>query len=210
MKPLLPALFIPVFLSPLYAGVCSASANEPRNEFEFFAGYSPASSTLIGTEPDRRFVLAGFSYSYRCWIWNSISLSYSPAAMPAAILLQPVETIYNFTPPYRRLSPAHAVYGFGMAPVGFTLDLWRSRRVHPFAEALAGVIASTEPIPENQPDASGLNFLFDLGVGIRWRTSAKRAISIGYRFFHISNAGTTSFNPGVDNNVFYLGYSLLR
>ena len=203
-------LWITIFVMPLRAGWCSAASNEPRHEFEFLAGYSPASSTLIGTESDRRFILAGFSYGYRCWIWNSASLSYTAAAMPAAILLQPSEVLYNFVPPYQRVSPPHAVYGFAIAPVGFALDVFRTRRIHPFVETMEGLIASTEPIPENQPDASGLNFLFDLGVGVRWSVSPSRAVSLGYRFLHISNAGTTSFNPGVDNNIFYLGYSFLR
>ncbi len=187
---------------PLQAGLCSAAAGEPRHEFDFFVGYSPASSTLIGTESNRRFIAAGFSYEYRCWIWNSISLSYTTAAMPAAILLQPSEVLYNFVPPYQRLSPAHAVYGFAIAPLGFTLDLFRTRRFHPFAETMEGIIASTEPIPENQPDASGLNFFFDIGGGIRWNTGTHRAVTVGYRFLHISNAGTSNFNPGVDNNLF--------
>jgi hypothetical protein len=201
---------VTIFVAPLYAGFCSTGTGDPRHEFEFFAGYSPASSTLIGTESDRRFIAAGFSYQYRCWIWNSISVSYSATAMPAAILLQPSEILYNFVPPYQRLSPSHAVYGFAIAPLGFTVDLFRTRRVHPFVETIEGLIASTEPIPENQPDASGLNFLFDLGGGVRWTASSRRVLSVGYRFLHISNANTTSFNPGVDNNVFYLGYSFLR
>ncbi len=75
---------------------------------------------------------------------------------------------------------------------------------------MGGIIASTEPIPENQPNASGLNFLFAFGGGIRWNTGQRRALALGYRFLHISNAGTTSFNPGVDNNVIYVGYSFLR
>ena len=201
-----------LLLAPSIAlgGFCSDADGSLRHEFQFFAGYSPASSTLIGTEPDRRFVLAGFGYSYRCWMRSSISVSYSTAAMPAAILLQPVETIYNFTPPYVQAVPSHAVYGFAIAPLGFTLEIARKRRVHPFAETLEGLIASTEPIPENQPDASGLNFMFDLGGGIRWSVTPRRAFSFGYRFLHISNAGTTSFNPGVDNNVIYAEYSFLK
>ncbi|HUA21452.1 MAG TPA: acyloxyacyl hydrolase [Bryobacteraceae bacterium] len=183
---------------------------EPRQEFEFFSGYSPGSSTLIGTETNRRLVVAGFSYTYRCWIRKSLSLGYTATALPAAILLQPAEVLYNFVPPYQRQSPPHAVYGFGVAPLGFTLDFLRTRRVHPFTETIEGLIASTEPIPENQPDATGLNFLFDLGGGIRWDVSPNRSVSLGYRFLHISNAGTTSFNPGVDNNVFYVGYSFER
>lgn len=199
-----------IFATPLYAGFCSAPDGAPRHDLEFFAGYSPASPTFIGTEPDRRFIAAGFTYAYRCWIWRTVSVSFSPSAMPAAILLQPSETLYNFFPPYQRFSPAHAVYGFGIAPLGFTVDLFRARRFHPFFETMEGLIASTEPIPENQPDASGLNFLFDFGAGVHWTTSSRRAVSLGYRFLHISNAGTTSFNPGVDNSVFYVGYSFLR
>jgi hypothetical protein len=39
------------------------------------AGYSPVASTLIGTTTDRRFLLAGFGYSYRCWIWPNVSIA---------------------------------------------------------------------------------------------------------------------------------------
>ena len=200
-------VFLPVVLR---AGLCSQTQEGLRHEFQFFAGYSPASTTLIGTETDRRFVLAGFSYGYRCWVWSSVALSYTATAMPAAILLQPAQTLYNFYPPYQRNVAPHAVYGFAVAPLGFTLELARKRRLHPFFETIEGLIASTEPIPENQPDASGLNFLIDLGGGLRWNVGARQAVSLGYRFLHISNAGTTSFNPGVDNNVIYVGYSFAK
>lgn len=204
------ALLWGVAVAPVYAGFCSAPDGGTRHEFEFFGGYSPGSSTLIGTETGRRFIAAGFSYQYRCWIWNSISISYSATAMPAAILLQPSEVLYNFVPPYERVSPPHAVYGFAIAPLGFTFEFFRTRRFHPFFETIEGLIASTEPIPEDQPDASGLNFMFDFGGGVRWNAAPHRAVTVGYRFLHISNADTTSFNPGVDNNVFYVGYSFLR
>ncbi|MGA3043046.1 MAG: hypothetical protein ABSF54_19900 [Bryobacteraceae bacterium] len=70
---------------------------------------------MIGTVTDRRLVLAGFAYSYRRWSWDSVSVSYTAAAMPAAILIQPHEGA----------APAHAVYGFAVAPLGFTFDLAR-------------------------------------------------------------------------------------
>jgi len=188
------------FPAILVAGLCSADDGQPRHDFQFFAGYSPVSATLIGTTRGRRLALAGFAYSYRCWSWNSLSVSYTAAAIPAAILIQP----------YEPNAPSRAVYGFAVAPVGFTFGLARRHRVHPFVETAGGIVASTQPIPENQPGASGLNFFFDLGGGLRWRLGRRGAVSLGYRFFHISNAGTTSFNPGVDNNVFYIGYSFLR
>lgn len=199
-----------VFPSVAQGAWCSPPDPQPRHDFELFAGYSPGSPTVIGTAADRRLALAGFAYSYRCWTWNALSLSYTVAAMPAAILIQPSQTLYRSSPPYEHNSPAHSVYGFAVAPVGFTFDLARRRRVHPYLEMAGGMVASTEPIPEAQPDASGLNFFFDLGAGVRRRAGERGAVSLGYRFFHISNAGTTSFNPGVDNNVFYVGYSFLR
>lgn len=180
-----------------WAGFCSASAQagELRHDFQFFAGYSPASSTIIGVETGRRFALAGFGYSYRCWALDRVSVSYTATLAPAAVLIQP---------------GGHAVYGFGMEPVGFTLDLERRWKAHPFIETNVGVIASTEPIPEKAPDATGLNFLVSLGAGVRWKTGKRSALTAGYKFLHISNAFTTNFNPGVDNNVLYFGYSFLR
>ena len=189
------AALVLAFPGSIRAQFCSANpAQEPRHEFRLFGGYSPATATLIGVETDRRFAVAGFSYSYRCWQWTSISVSYTAGVMPAAILIE----------------PAHAVYGVGVTPVGFTLDFSRRRTLYPFVEFDGGIIASTEPIPERGPDATGLNFLFDLGGGIRWRVGSRCAVTLGYKFLHISNAYTTGFNPGVDNNVLYVGYSFLR
>jgi hypothetical protein len=200
MRCLLPIAIGCALPAILQASFCSPADGQPRHDFQFFAGYSPVSVTLIGATTDRRLALAGFAYSYRCWSWNSLAVSYTVAAMPAAILLQPAAPN----------APAHAVYGFAVAPVGFTFELARKRRAHPFIETIGGVIASTQPIPIDQPDATGLNFFFDVGGGIRWRIGERGAVSLGYKFLHISNAYTTSFNPGVDNNVFYVGYSFLR
>lgn len=187
------------------AGICSADLPpaEPRHNFQFFAGYSPVSATLIGTTTDRRFFLAGFGYSYRCWVWPAVSISYTAELMPAAVLLQPGQYLPQFV-------PAHAVYGFGVTPLGFTFDFGRHRRVFPFLQINGGLIASSEPIPINVPDATGLNFLIDAGGGVRIKMGQRRAVSLGYKFLHISNAFTSPVNPGVDNNVFYAGFSILK
>ncbi len=202
-------LLIFAFADSAQSGVCDGSVQGPRHEFQVFAGYSPNSVTVIGSEPDRSFTLAGFSYGYLCHQTHSVNLYFTPAIMPVAVLRVPTQTIYRFDPFSQRRVQAHSVYGFGVAPLGFRVEFGR-RRVRPFLETIGGLIASTEPIPENQPNASGLNFLFDFGGGVRIRAGERRAVTLGYRFLHISNAGTTSFNPGVDNNVIYVGYSFLR
>jgi hypothetical protein len=191
--------------APAWAAFCSpgSSRSEPRHDFQFFAGYSPASATLIGTTAESRFVVAGFGYSYRCWVWSGVSISYSGELMPAAILLQPGQYLPQFV-------SAHAVYGFAVTPLGFTADFGRRHRVYPFLQTNEGIIASSEPIPINVPGATGLNFLIDVGGGVRIKTSPRRAISIGYKFLHISNGFTSAVNPGVDNNIFYAGFSMLK
>ncbi len=192
MKRAITFLFLAI---PAMAGICSSnSASDTRHNFQFFAGYSPVSTTLIGTTTDRRFFMAGFGYSYRCWIWSGVSISYSGELMPAAVLLE----------------PDHAVYGFAITPLGFTAEFGRHRRVHPFVETDEGIIASSDPIPISVYGATGLNFLIDLGGGIRIKAGPRREISLGYKYLHISNGFTSPVNPGVDNNVFYAGFSILK
>jgi hypothetical protein len=91
------AAALPLSVTPVMAGICSSnpSPTEPRQDFQFFAGYSPVSATLIGTTTDRRFFMAGFAYSYRCWIWSGVSISYSGELMPAAVLLEPSHAVYG-------------------------------------------------------------------------------------------------------------------
>jgi len=200
----------------LNAGICVSDpqTQDYHHEFQLFAGYSPHSSTLIGTAVKRQFVLAGFSYGYRCWAWRSVSVAYTAGVSPAAILLQPTEYLYNQPPSpdllTPRFSPSHAVYGADVTPIGFTIDFARTRKLHPFFQTDGGIIASSEPIPANIPHATAVNFLFDFGGGGQWRLDEGHALRLGYKFLHISNAGRTTFNPGIDNNIFYVGFSFLK
>ena len=195
-------LLAPLTLPVCTAGVCTSDPlpGEHRHEFEFFAGYSPVSTTLIGTTSGDRFVAAGFSYSYRCWAWKRASISFTPGILPAAVVLEPAPAAYQ---------PTRRVYGFGITPLGFRLELLRIRRVSPFIQTDGGIIASTQPIPFGSP--SGLNFLVDLGAGVRWHPKDRKyAFELGYKLLHISNAATSYTDPGLDNNLFYAGFLLFR
>ena len=136
------AAFVLALPGAIQAEFCSANPapQEWRRQFQFFAGYSPATATLIGVETDRRFALVGLSFSYRCWAWSSVSLSYTTAVMPAAILIE----------------PSHSVYGVAVTPVGFTLDFHRRRRLYHFK--LAGIFnrRSGQGILRPDHDPAGL------------------------------------------------------
>jgi hypothetical protein len=205
------SLIIAVGSIPVYAGICTERAHAaPQHEFRFLAGYSADSPAWLGTAPNRRFVMVEASYSYRCWSWNHASLSYGAGVIPAAIVRQPSQIVSTAFFPAARIIPPHSVYGFGVLPIGLYAEFLRHRRLHPILEGNGGILASTEPVPELGDNATGLNFIFNGGVGVRWNASQQSAVTLGYRWVHISNAETTSFNPGLDNNVFYVSYSFLR
>ena len=50
------------------------------------------------------------------------------------------------------------------------------------------------------------NFTLEAGGGVRVRIGAAQWAQLGYKYHHISNAGTAFANPGLDGNVLYAGY----
>jgi lipid A 3-O-deacylase len=55
----------------------------------------------------------------------------------------------------------------------------------------------------------GFNFLNQFGLGTQIAVSRNSAITVGYRFRHLSNAGTSQPNRGINSNAVVLSYSLL-
>jgi lipid A 3-O-deacylase PagL len=191
------------------AGFCTAPrAGDTRHEFQILAGYSPGSTTGWGSTEGRRFLLAGLEYRYRCWAGSWWSVSYTGGAFPVSVMFQ--DEARRTAGDVAFVIPKRTVYGGSVMPLGFTFDALRQRRAHPFAEALGGVVASLEPIPQQGPNATGLNFMLQFGGGVRWKVKPRHAVTVGYKFVHISNGYTTSFNPGLDNHVIYAGFSWLR
>ena len=211
-----PRLIICAALSwiPAHAGICiEKEPPTPKHEFRLLAGYSPDSPDWLGTARDRSFIMVETGYSYRCWSWKNASLSYGVSLIPVAIVRQPRQTAFLVPTPgvsFIGNIPAHSVYAFGIQPVGLYAEFRRHDRFHPILEGNGGFVVSTEPIPEQGVNATGINFIFNGGVGLRWNTRPRNAVTAGYRWVHVSNAETTTNNPGLDNNVFYLAYSFLR
>ncbi|AAM73484.1 MAG TPA: acyloxyacyl hydrolase [Chlorobaculum sp.] len=56
---------------------------------------------------------------------------------------------------------------------------------------------------------AGFNFLNQFGLGAQVAVSPKSAITVGYRFRHLSNAGTSEPNRGINSNAVVVSYSLL-
>ena len=58
--------------------------------------------------------------------------------------------------------------------------------------------------------AARFNFTFDFGGGVQIVRSSGRAITIAYKYQHISNGDHSPINLGVDVQMVYGGFSILN
>jgi hypothetical protein len=63
----------------------------------------------------------------------------------------------------------------------------------PFVLGGGGISFASEAIPHG---ASYFNFLGEAGLGIQYALSARRALTLEWRFHHLSNGNTAATNPG--------------
>lgn len=98
--------------------------------------------------------------------------------------------------------------GAGGAPVGASLILNRagSTRLR-FGSALGMLVFSSDvPIYNSRR----LNFRYEYSAGFEHVLRSGRTLSVGYKFFHVSNAGMGQYNPGLDANIVYVGLAERR
>jgi hypothetical protein len=174
------------------------------NEFGVWGGGSFGSPTLIGTTEGTRMGLLAFRYARVLARGDNLALKYTVDAVPVAALSFP-----SFDP--TAASPHEVrktITGAGLSPVGFQLNFRRRERVQPFAQGSGGFIYFGERIPTAQ--GAQFNFTADFGGGVQWKTSARRAWTVGYRYHHVSNGYRADVNPGFDSNLFYVGFSIFR
>jgi Lipid A 3-O-deacylase (PagL) len=99
------------------------------------------------------------------------------------------------------------VYGIGVNYGGLKIDLLRRSRVKPFTGISGGVIRYSQAIPAN---GRKVNLTYELTSGIDVFLRPKRALTIGYKFYHMSNAFTATSNIGTNDNMITVGFSLFR
>jgi hypothetical protein len=165
------------------------------NEFGLWAGGSPDSSKIIGNTEDRKLLLVGLRYGRVLAEWESTSLQYTFDIFPAAVVFEPERV--------RRGSST--IYGAGLSPLGFKINFGQQNWIKPFVGASVGFLYFEKDIPV--PRSSRFNFTPEIGLGIQFFLTPKKAVTTGYKFHHMSNANTGESNPGMDSHVFYAGFS---
>jgi hypothetical protein len=175
--------------------------------------YSPGGHVL-GLETDRDLFLAGVRAEWMLRTGRQFALAATMDAIPLAVVTRnPYYThrVVGWAVTQRgdRVNLLEQrgrgpVYGIGASPLGLELFGPRMRAVRPYLAAAAGFLWFTRNTPE--PEARRLNATFELGAGLRVDRGEHHALLLGWKFHHFSNAWTVPYNPGVDSNVFYLGF----
>jgi lipid A 3-O-deacylase len=134
---------------------------------------------------------AGFRYG---WILTDAHgpgflhgrLEYAVDALPVVMVFQ----------------PGGPAYGFGFDPWIMKWNFQPHRRISPYIEIGGGALISSRAIPLREQT---FNFTPTGAIGVNL-LRGKYHWSIDFRYFHISDAQLTSFNPGTDTFGIRIGW----
>jgi hypothetical protein len=178
------------------------------NEFGVWGGISFDAPTLIGKTPDARFGNIGLRYGRVLAASKTVAFEWTIDAVPVAILSNNRFTAVPSGSGFVITQTRKSVYGWGAAPIGLKFNFRRNRRVQPFGQATGGFLYFNEQVPV--AGAARFNFTFDFSGGVQILNNNRRAFTIGYKYEHISNGYRATFNPGVDVQMIYAGFSIFK
>jgi Lipid A 3-O-deacylase (PagL) len=181
------------------------------NEFGGWGGVSLKATTIFeglteAEAADRKFFLAAFRYGRTLAANDSFALQYTFDAIPLAVatgVITSRTTVAGVTTFQRETA-----YGAGIAPIGFQLDFANGSKIHPFLHVNGGFLGFTKEVPIE--DSGKFAFTLEGGGGVRIFTSGRRAVTLGLRFHHISNGNRSGANRGLNQFVFYAGFSIFK
>jgi lipid A 3-O-deacylase len=93
-------------------------------------------------------------------------------------------------------------YGFGLNPFALKWNFVPRRNVMPYIDIGAGTLFTNNQVP---PGTSRVNFTTSGALGLHFLRS-KYNWSAEVRFMHISNAGLSTPNPGINTIQFRIGF----
>jgi hypothetical protein len=117
-------------------------------------------------------------------------LEYALDAVPAWVIVQKTNT----------------AYGAGVNPFAFKWILTTPRKVKPYFEIEGGTLFTNTKVPEG---TSHVNFTTSGALGLHI-PGENHTWSVEVRFMHISNAGLSNPNPGINTIQVRLGWGAFR
>jgi hypothetical protein len=171
---------------------------------------------------DREFVLVALRYRRVLLASARVALAYTADLIPVAVATDNSSENFPFQIPddisviasagVVRLAGGHlrpgwreanTAFGVGAAPVGVEVSVSIARRFAVTFGGTAGFLAFSKAVPF--ANARKLNATLDAGCGFEVALGGSWRGIGGYKFHHLSNAGTAELNPGLNARVWYLG-----
>jgi hypothetical protein len=185
------------------------------NEFGVWGGGAFTATTIFGgltdaEADDRHFIIAAFRYGRTLAANRSMALQYTLDMIPLAVATGNIEQATTVTTPTGTVTTFRrgSTYGLGVTPLGLQLDFANNSHIKPFIHVNGGLLGFTKNIP--LPDAGRLALVGETGAGLRVFTSERRAVNFGVRFHHISNGDRSGSNRGLNQFIFYAGFSVFK
>jgi hypothetical protein len=117
-----------------------------------------------------------------------------------------LEYAVDVVPVWVIMQKTNTAYGGSVDPFAFKWILSSPRKVKPFFQIEGGALFTNTKVPEG---TSQINFTTSGGVGAHF-LGKKRNFSAEVRFQHISNAGMTNPNPGLNTVQVRIGLGAFR
>lgn len=179
------------------------------------AAWNSPARGFLGATGGRDHLFVGISASTSVLRLGPAQLSYEAQLLPLVRVTGEPKRDWSGVAPE---VPAHVIealqrqeqpaYAFGLVPFGVALELPVAGPVDVYGATAAGGLLFSRPFPA--VNARRFNFTLEYGAGVRVRLASRRALAVGYRYHHMSNANTAAVNPGLDANVFYAGFQWSR
>lgn len=180
------------------ASVCSAQApSDAMHKGAWDLGVWGGGGSGLGDRSDWKFVTAGVRVG-----------KVLTAEHGSGFLRGNLEWSADVIPVYYVMQPVRNTYGASFTPVLLKWNFTGGKKVVPFVELGGGVLFTTFEVP---PTTSTVNFTPQARFGVHIFTRPKSALTISGGYEHISNAGMTNPNPGVNAILMVrLGYNWFK
>jgi len=173
------------------------------NEWGVWGAISIKSRTPIGRTIYRTTWLAGIRYGRVVGVKLRTAFEYTLDFVPMELVLNDE----GGAPSESGVIPTQDVYGFGFWPAGIKFSWWRKNRIKPFLGINGGMVFFTQPVPF---EGRRLNIAGNLDAGIQFQVGERGAITLAYKYHHVSNAYTAERNVGTNVNMLMVGYSIFK
>jgi len=111
------------------------------------------------------------------------------------------EYVLDAVPVFMVFQRYNTAYGAGFSPLGLKWDFAARGRIEPYFELNGGTLFTNHQVPTG---TSAVNFTDAAALGMHI-LGDKHAFSVEVRYMHISNAGLSSPNPGINTVQVRLG-----